>query len=194
MEFYVGQILLLPYGFAPQYSVDCDGRLLSIQQNNALFSLLGVTYGGDGRTTFGVPDLRGCAPVGIGQKPGLSMIQLGQTAGTESVTLTQANMPAHAHPFSNAANVSVTPKASPNSGSTTNPANAVWANSTDGSSPLGVFTAPTNNDPSMAALTGTAQIAGNTGVAGANTAVGIRNPYLGLRYVIMTQGIYPQRP
>ena len=87
MDPFIGQLLLVPYNFAPKGWAFCSGQLLPISQNTALFSLLGTVYGGDGRVTFGLPNLQGRIPVGSGQGPGLSMYDLGQTEGTDSVTL-----------------------------------------------------------------------------------------------------------
>jgi microcystin-dependent protein len=98
MDQYIGQLMLFAGNFAPRGWAFCHGQLLSIAQNSALFSLLGTTYGGDGRTTFGLPDLRGRAPIGMGQGPGLSNITQGEMAGAAAVTLTTAQMPAHSHP------------------------------------------------------------------------------------------------
>src|SRR5439155_16461480 len=96
-EPFLGEIRIFPYNFAPRGWALCSGQILPIAQNTALFSLLGTTYGGNGQTTFGLPDLRGRTPVGVGQGPGLSSIDLGEVSGTESVTLTQQNLAAHAH-------------------------------------------------------------------------------------------------
>jgi microcystin-dependent protein len=96
-EPFLGQILMVPYTFAPRGWANCEGQLLSIAQNTALFSLLGTTFGGDGQTTFALPDLRGRVPLHPGQGPGLSNRTLGESGGTESVTLTAAQIPQHAH-------------------------------------------------------------------------------------------------
>ena len=95
---FIGQITLFAGNFAPRGWAFCNGQLLSIAQNTALFSILGTTYGGNGQTTFALPDLRGRVPVHAGQGPGLSNYDLGQQGGAESVTLTTAQMPAHTHP------------------------------------------------------------------------------------------------
>lgn len=94
---FIGEIMLLPYNFAPRGWAFCNGQLLPISSNTALFSLLGTTYGGDGRTTFGLPDLRGRAAISSGTGPGLSNRPLGQRGGQEDVTLTTPEMPAHDH-------------------------------------------------------------------------------------------------
>src|SRR5215475_4971153 len=96
-EPFLGQIMLVPYNFAPRGWAFCNGQLLSISQNTALFSLLGTTYGGNGQTTFALPDLRGRVPLSSGQGPGLSNYNLGQSGGQETVTLTGNQMPAHQH-------------------------------------------------------------------------------------------------
>lgn len=97
MEPFIGQIVGFGGNFAPRGWALCDGQLLSIAQNSALFSILGTTYGGDGRTSFGLPDLRGRAIVHAGSGPGLSHVNLGQKGGSESFTITQSEMPSHNH-------------------------------------------------------------------------------------------------
>src|SRR4026209_2661060 len=96
---FLGEIRLFPYNFAPKGWAFCQGQILSIAQNTALFSLLGTTFGGNGQTTFALPDLRGRFPNSSGQGPGLSSYTLGQVSGTESATLTINNMAAHTHTF-----------------------------------------------------------------------------------------------
>lgn len=97
MEPFVGQIMLFAGNFAPRGWAKCDGQLLPVAGNEALFSIIGATYGGDGRTNFALPDLRGRAPVHAGHGPGLSSYQIGDKYGVESVTLTEQQIPAHAH-------------------------------------------------------------------------------------------------
>lgn len=97
MDNFLGQITLFACGFPPRGWAQCQGQLLSIQQNTALFSLLGTTFGGDGRVTFALPDLRGRAPNGQGQAPGLSDYVMGQAEGSETVTLTSQTIPSHNH-------------------------------------------------------------------------------------------------
>lgn len=97
MEPFLGEVRLFPYNFAPRGWMECEGQLLSISQNTALFALLGTTYGGDGITTFALPDLRGRAPIHAGTGPGLTPRVLGERGGTETVTLTAAQTPAHTH-------------------------------------------------------------------------------------------------
>jgi len=94
---FVGEIRILPYGFAPRNWAYCNGQLLAISQNSALFSLYGTTYGGDGRTTFGLPNMQGRVPLQAGQGAGLTNYTLGERTGTDTVTLTLPELPAHNH-------------------------------------------------------------------------------------------------
>lgn len=96
-EPYIGEIRMFAGNFAPRGWAFCDGQLLAVSQNDALFSLFGTIYGGDGRTTFGLPDLRGRVPIHAGSGPGLSPRRLGSRGGAESVTITDAQLPAHTH-------------------------------------------------------------------------------------------------
>jgi len=96
-EPFVGEIRMFAGNFAPRGWAFCDGQLLAVSQNDALFSLLGTIYGGDGRTTFGLPDMRGRTPLHAGQGPGLSNRRLGAKAGAENVTLTVNQLPSHRH-------------------------------------------------------------------------------------------------
>ena len=97
MEGYIGQIMLVGFNFNPVNWMYCNGAVLAIQQYQALFSLIGTTYGGNGQTTFALPDLRGRAPLGYGQGPGLTDYRIGSVFGTETVNVTTANMPSHTH-------------------------------------------------------------------------------------------------
>lgn len=94
---FVAEIRIFPFNFAPKGWAWCDGQLLPLSQNTALFSLLGTTYGGDGKSTFALPDLQGSAPMHPGQGPGLSLHDLGETGGSETVTLLESEIPAHTH-------------------------------------------------------------------------------------------------
>ncbi len=99
---FVAEIRIFPFNFAPKGWAWCDGQLLPLSQNTALFSLLGTTYGGDGKSNFALPDLQGRAPMHPGQGPGLSLHDLGETGGSETVTLLESEMPAHAHAMNGA--------------------------------------------------------------------------------------------
>src|SRR5881397_1903856 len=97
MDPFVAEIRILPFNFAPKGWAFCDGQILPLSQNTALFSLLGTTYGGDGKSNFALPDLQGSAPMHPGQGPGLSLRDLGETVGSETVTLLQSEIPIHSH-------------------------------------------------------------------------------------------------
>jgi microcystin-dependent protein len=97
---FVAEIRIFPFNFAPKGWAWCDGQLLPLSQNTALFSLLGTTYGGDGKSTFALPDLQGRAPMHPGQGPGLSLHDLGETGGSETVTLLESEIPSHSHAMS----------------------------------------------------------------------------------------------
>ena len=111
MQPYLGQITMFGGNYAPKQYALCNGQTLSIQQNQALFSLLGTTYGGNGTTTFNLPNLQSSLPVGFGQAPGLSNYNLGQVGGTATVTLQQPQVPQHVHSFMTSNNASATTKA-----------------------------------------------------------------------------------
>jgi microcystin-dependent protein len=177
MEGYIAQIVLFAGNFAPRFWAFCNGQILSIAQNTALFSLLGTTYGGNGQTTFALPDLRGRAPIGAGQGPGLSSINLGQVGGIENTTLLIANMPAHNHVLT------VNPRAVTEAGDTSVPTNAYLANS----GALDREFRATGTLVNMAPANATSNIAGGS------QPFSIRNPYLGMNYIICMEGIYPAR-
>ena len=171
--------------FAPRGYALAQGQLLSIAQNTAVFSLLGTTYGGDGRTSFGLPDTRGRALIGAGHGPGLSNYPLGAKGGVETVNLTVAQMPSHTH----SASTTVTATANANSrGNTDNPSGAVWARKArdaDYSS-----SAP-NVSMSAAAISASA----NTSVSntGGSQAHENRMPYIAMNWIITLQGTFPSR-
>lgn len=104
-EAFIGELRLMAFSFAPRGWAHCDGQLLPINQNQALFSLLGTQYGGNGQTTFALPDLRSRAAVGMGTGPGLPPVQLGEMAGAENVTLSTTQVPAHQHTFNAASDL-----------------------------------------------------------------------------------------
>jgi len=171
LEPFIGSIVLFCGNFAPKGWATCDGQLLSIAQNSALFSILGTTFGGDGRTTFALPDLRGRVPLHPGAGPGLSSYSLGQSIGSESVTLLATQMPAHNH--------AVAAPCSDGAPSTASPVGAVLANQ--------------DQTPFFAA-SGTAAMAGGTSaIAGGSQPHENRQPLLAINFIIALEGIYPSR-
>lgn len=167
--------------FAPRGWATCYGQLLPISQNTALFSLLGTFYGGDGKSTFALPDLRGRAIVGVGQGPGLSPYVVGQEGGAENTTLLSTEIPVHTHTIQ----LGFTPKNSSSNGNTGGPANTVYAPLSSGAN---AFSSTSNQK--MKAYNATV----NTGVAGTGLPFSNRNPYLTVTYIICMSGVFPQRP
>ena len=170
---FVAEIRIFAGNFAPRGWALCNGQLMSISQNTALFSLLGTTYGGDGRTTFALPNLQGSAPMQQGQGQGLSFRSLGETGGEPYVTLLQTEIPAHAHGVQAAAG----------GGGNSTPTNNAWASGAKG---LGDLYAPSgNNNVQMSPLA--------VSISGGSQPHNNMMPYLGLTFIIALQGIYPPR-
>lgn len=171
---FVAEIRMFAGNFAPTGWALCNGQLLPISQNTALFSLLGTNYGGDGRTTFGLPNLQGSAPLAPGQGPGLSLRVLGEMGGEQTVTLLTTEIPAHTH----------TVMAS-TGGGTDSPTGATWAESKLGKTPLPVYAASGANNVAMhpSALS----------LAGGGLPHNNMPPYLCLTFIIALQGIFPAR-
>jgi microcystin-dependent protein len=175
MEGTLAEIRLFAGTFAPRGWAFCQGQVFSIAQNTALFSLLGTTYGGNGQTTFALPDLRGRAPVGTGQGPGLQDVSLGEVGGTATVTLTTTQLPSHNHSMQvNNNTASMTPTAAGN-----------FLNSKTES---GESVAAISNVDSRVTLNPV-----TIGPAGGNQPFSIMQPYMGMNYIICLEGIYPSR-
>ena len=178
---FVGEIGLVCFNFPPRGWTTCNGQLMPISQNTALFSLLGTTYGGDGRSTFGLPNLQGLTLIGFGQGPGLTNRNRGEVAGTTSITLLQNAMPAHTHALG----------AGLKTGAPVNTANAVAslpATST-GTDLLYADTASTTDYMAPLAVNLDTQ----TSTLGGNQPHNNMQPYLTVLMVIALQGVFPQR-
>jgi microcystin-dependent protein len=171
-EPFIGQIQMFGFNFAPRGWAFCDGQLLPISQNTALFSLLGTTYGGDGRTTFALPDLRGRVPIHEGQGAGLSDYRLGQRAGAETTTLSIANLPAHNHAAS----------AAGPAGNANDAIGNIWADD------AGVSSATYSSGAASGTMR--ADAIGNTG---GGQAFDNRQPYLTVNFCIALVGLFPSR-
>lgn len=170
---FLAEIRIFTGNFAPKGWALCDGQLMSISQNTALFSLLGTTYGGNGTSNFALPNLQGCAPMQAGQGPGLSLRDLGETAGEQTVTLLQTEMPAHSH------------SALGSTGSdAVTPVNNAWASG----SKLGggnIYVPSGNNNVQMNPFA--------LSIAGGSQPHNNMPPFLGLTFIIALQGVFPAR-
>jgi microcystin-dependent protein len=167
---FVAEIRIFAGNFAPTGWAQCNGQLLPISQNTALFSLLGTFYGGDGKSTFALPDLQGCSPMHQGQGPGLTDRFLGEAGGSETITLLESEMPGHTH----AAN------ATPGLAAARDPSNAALARSRNG-----YAYAPAASLVPMSPLA--------MGVAGSSFPHNNRQPALVLNFIIAMQGVFPPR-
>jgi microcystin-dependent protein len=172
---FLAEIRIFGGGFAPRGWALCNGQLLSISQNTALFALLGTTYGGNGQTTFALPNLQGAVPMQQGQGPGLSQRWLGETGGEPYVTLLTSEMPAHTHAAS----------AVDGGGNVTTPNNAVWASALVGRVGTNMYATGAPNQ-----MMSTSSV----GVAGGSQPHNNMPPYLTLTFIIALEGIFPARP
>lgn len=171
---FVAEIRIFPFNFAPKGWALCNGQLIPLSQNTALFSLLGTTFGGDGKSNFGLPDLQGNAPLAPGQGPGLSLHDLGESGGEQTVTLLESEIPAHPHSLlASAHNATVNAPAPTNSLARPNPT-YIYKQPT-GSAPL-----TTMSDNVVAP-------------AGGDQPHNNMQPFLTLNFCIALQGVYPAR-
>jgi len=170
---FVAEIRIFPFNFAPKGWAFCDGQLLPLSQNTALFSLLGTTYGGDGKSNFALPDMQGNAPMHPGQGPGLSLHDLGETGGSETVTLLESELPAHSHGLQGTAGI----------GNQNSPADRLLGRPFGGGSP---YRAPAGAPLVNAAAEALAP-------TGGDQPHNNMMPYLTLNFCIALQGVFPPR-
>lgn len=170
---FLAEIRIFTAGFAPKGWAQCDGQLMPISQNTALFSLLGTTYGGNGTSNFALPNLQGCAPMQAGQGPGLTLRDLGETAGEQTVTLLQTEMPAHSHGAVAAG-----------TNTTANPQNCAWGSGQKGFGNTYAPSTPSSN-VQMNPF--------GLSIAGGNLPHNNMPPFLGLTFIIALQGVFPAR-
>lgn len=177
MEGYIAQVLMFASNFAPKNWAYCNGQILPISSNTALFSLIGTYYGGNGTSNFALPDMQGRIPVGVGQGGGLPDYTIGQAGGSELVTLTSRQLPAHTHQV--LAQVSV----SNGNGNT---------DAINGNVPAGTATdnyvSPTLSNNALGGVTASSSIVGGT------SPVSIIQPYLAVNFIICLYGSFPSRP
>jgi microcystin-dependent protein len=167
---FVAEIRIFPFNFAPKGWAFCDGQILPISQNTALFSLLGTTYGGDGKSNFALPNMQGNAPMHPGQGPGLSLHDLGETGGSETVALLESEIPSHSHAVN----------ASAADGTSGIPSGQLVANGVGVNMYTTSFTATMLNPDAV-------------GPAGGDQPHNNLQPYLTLNFCIALQGVYPPR-
>ncbi|MBO2605580.1 phage tail protein [Shewanella algae] len=188
---FIGEIRMVGFNYAPPGWALCAGQTISIASNTALFSLLGTMYGGDGVSTFKLPDLRGRVPVSFGQSPGTSLYNQGQMLGAEDTNLTTAQLPAHKHMIqSNQVNASVSPLASTGSGTTDEPGpDTVPAKIASGLNALEAYstTADTSMQPAQVSLSGNTEYTGN------NEPTSLLQPLTVVNFIIALEGTYPPR-
>lgn len=209
MESFIGFVYPNGFNFAPRDYTFCAGQIIPISSNQALFALLGATFGGDGRTSLGVPDLRGRAPVGCSEMgtpiPPLSPVRWGERGGLQYITLSQSQMPTHNHTAEftpsgggGAAQVEVTTE----EGNTDTPVDGAYLSRTKATGgaqdkPENIF----NTAPSEASLVSLGGVSGGgagsgtvtVGNSGASSVIDIQNPYTGMCYVMAIDGIFPSR-
>lgn len=177
---YMGSVTPFAGNFAPRSWMLCNGSLLAIADYNALFALIGTTYGGDGQVTFALPDLRSRVPIHMGQGPGLSNYSVGQASGSENVTLMQSNLPAHSHSL-----ISLTGN-QPVSTATTG------ANVPTNAYPASGATVYNTQSPDGGQMNNYSSV-GTTVSAGGSQPIPIIQPYLAMNYIIAVEGIFPSR-
>ena len=172
---FLAEIRIFTGNFAPKGWAQCDGQLMPISQNTALFSLLGTTYGGDGKSTFALPNLQGCAPMQAGQGPGLSLRDLGETGGEQTVTLLQTEMPAHSHGA----------QCDNGNGDQPAPPGNVWAIAGARRATVNQYAPTGANNVQMNPF--------GLSITGGNLPHNNMMPYLVLTFIIAMQGVFPPR-
>jgi len=189
---YLGSMNVFGGNFAIRGCAFAEGQLVPINNNTALFSLLGTTFGGDGRTTFGLPDTRGRTVVGAGSGPGLPTVVWGQKGGAATAILTINNLPSHGHSATTTVAATATANASAVDADTGDPTGAVWAVAKKGKPQVYNTSAP-SVAMHAGAVTVEASAATNVGNTGNGAAFSIRDPYLGMYWLIQVQGVFPSR-
>lgn len=199
---FLGEIKMVGFTYAPRGYAMCQGQQMSIAQNSALFSLLGTNFGGNGQTTFGLPDYRGRTPVGMGQGPGLTFVNQGEMSGSENTTLTILQMPIHNHVATATATATSTgalqvASTSSNPVAVPSATNNILAASGGGPGSATIWSDQLGSTPVTLANPETINTTVGVNVtvqqAGGSQPLPLRNPYLGTNFVIATEGIFPSR-
>ncbi|QNH06052.1 phage tail protein [Pseudomonas sp. B11D7D] len=196
---FLGEIRMVGFNFAPRGWATCQGQIMAITQNSALFALLGTIYGGNGQSTFGLPNFSGRSPVGQGNGPGLTPVTIGEMAGSENITMTINQMPMHTHGATasaptGTAQVAIpaattgTTQATPSTGTVLGPIAAAGR--------AGTLYCTGAADSTLAPFNSTVNVQAPTvtvATAGGSQPVPLRNPYLGTNFIIALEGIFPSR-
>ena len=191
-EGFIGSMNVFAGNFAIRGCALAHGQLLSISQNPALFSILGTTYGGDGRPTFGLPDTRGRSVVGAGSGPGLPPVALGEKSGAATATLNIDNLPSHGHGATTVIDATATANASSADADTADPTGAVWAIAKKGKPQVYNASAP-SVAMRAGAVTVEASATTTIGNTGGGQSFSIRDPYIGMYWSIQLVGVFPSR-
>jgi microcystin-dependent protein len=189
MEGMIGEIRLFAGNFAPKNWAFCTGQIIAIQSNTALFSILGTTYGGNGSTTFALPNLASRVPIGQGQGPGLTNRVLGEVGGSPNTTLTLEQLPLHVHTMNFSVHASSQPATASDPSTGVNTLATITDPVGSGATPNAFF----NSDPAPAIVAKTASSTNPTGPVGGNQPFSIMQPFAASNYVICQYGIYPSR-
>lgn len=189
MEPFIGTIQPFGFNFAPKSWATCSGQLLPISQNAALFSLLGTAYGGNGQSTFALPDLRGRLPMSMGNGPGLTPRVIGEASGVEQVTATINNLPAHTHAATATLGVQVAGTAS-NPVTTPSATNNILGASGTGPASAAIWSDALTNPVNMGGINGSSVTVSSTG---GSLPMDVMNPYLVLNFCIALYGVFPSR-
>lgn len=206
---FLGEIRMAGFNFNPYGWALCQGQMMPLNQNTALFALLGTQFGGDGVSTFGLPDLRSRTPVGQGQGPGLSNYEMGEKGGTETFTALTSNMPTHNHALAlnavnNLAGITAVQVVNADATSSTPIAGGCLGIANDGGgSILNLYHSGNDNAgnplprvnlaPQPVTVTGGVTVTGTVGVAGGNLPYSVLSPYLSVNFIIALQGVFPSR-
>lgn len=206
MEGYIAEVRLFAGNFAPLYWSYCQGQVMSIAENTALFSLIGTMYGGDGQQTFNLPDLRGRVPVGTGSGPGLTYVDIAEAAGSESYSLLTTQMPMHTHMVTSGSSglipltgaITATMNVNSNTGTLNNPSGNYLAGFAGGLYATSADTTGSklsSNAITMASNNLTVNLSGIqiTPTGGGGQPINKMMPFLVLNYIICVEGIYPSR-
>jgi microcystin-dependent protein len=187
----IGEIRMFAGHIAPRGWAFCDGSLLNIEKNGALFTVINTIYGGNGITTFALPDLRGRVPVHAGRGPGLSDYRLGQWGGAETAIIDTSHLPAHTHAFN--ATIGIPVKEGNADTNVVSEAEGLASQAALGRDTIKLLSKTTDKTLNAGVIYGTTTSAGDDSSSSNSQRIDIRQPYLGIHYIIALEGVYPSR-